>query len=440
MEDEPPSYDVAVGQNVNRNARNNQPDGPNPFISYVDLIPACTYSARKFKSAKFERFKKANHWLRINSDLAVVGCETIAVVKNDKDNCGLELNSKLTTMMAYHVTDPFQCPHREYYELNIVKCLRLYVQLKSKEDPPEPHQIGYIDFIPKIISLHNIFSGPKFESYDSSLKKFNEFLKDHPIGGKILSIETVASNRVENSENTDESKLSENSEKPKLSTMFFRVFYLHGYSLHETIGSKDFIPRILEIDKESRFCKFENLSSTMARVQDWMYWENSLRVTNIQTINVCHKKAQKSNITERIDYLRSKYSLGYYFRIIRVYYVTRQEGSIERPFNLTYKTFVPPVLLKKRNGCSYYEPTNLFFNREIAPFIRFNSPSKVINYEVVPYFYKIKTEQMVSLTNLQHVYVLCIRVYFDGPIEEPPKGFIEPPASPASLCKNCVIL
>lgn len=195
----------------------------------------------------------------------------------------------------------------------------------------------------------------------------------------------------------------------------------------------------------------------MGKVQDWMYCQNSIRVTNIQTLNVCFKKginyakknyfyffsflsAQKPNLTLRIDYLRSKYSLDTCLRIIRVYYVTRQEGLIERPFNLTYKTFVPPILEKKNHGHSNYEPMNILFKREISPFIKFNSPTKVINYETIPYYYKTKTEETTSMGNYRYVYLICIRVYFDGPIEEPPKGYIEPHDGPSTVFDNCSIL
>lgn len=81
---------------------------------------------------------------------------------------------------------------------------RLYVQLKNEGDSSEPQQIGYKDFPPEIISIPNISSGPKFESYDCTLKTFNEFLKDHPLPGKVLNIEAVGSNRIENTKNTDE--------------------------------------------------------------------------------------------------------------------------------------------------------------------------------------------------------------------------------------------
>lgn len=58
MEDAlPPSYETVVRPNIDRELYTRRFIGPNPYISYVDLIPICTHSSLKFKCAKFERFK-----------------------------------------------------------------------------------------------------------------------------------------------------------------------------------------------------------------------------------------------------------------------------------------------------------------------------------------------------------------------------------------------
>lgn len=82
---------------------------------------------------KRELIRKANQWLAQNSDLAVIGCETIAVLKNEDDSLGAELNSKLSSMAAHNIPECYHFSLSGFYELDLIKCLRYTIIFLDRE-------------------------------------------------------------------------------------------------------------------------------------------------------------------------------------------------------------------------------------------------------------------------------------------------------------------
>ncbi|CAD5120485.1 DgyrCDS9051 [Dimorphilus gyrociliatus] len=239
----------------------------------------------------------------------------------------------------------------------------------------------FVDFAPICIKGKDLFSPPKYEpfSYDKALNDFhNIILNKNPTPGKILNIEVVAINKSTNDvEDADGSLLAEDAKPNGFVSTIFRLFYLNGPRLYEKI-------------------------------------------------------ALKSNITDRIDYTLSKHSLGYFFNVIRVFYVTGQDSRVDYPINVSCRVFLPAVLVTKLLNRHVFETYDELYSREILPFITYNSHAKVINYEIVP-AYPQDDPQIMSHTRIDKGAVLIVasvRVYFNENIREPPIGVIQPKPIP----------
>lgn len=157
-------------------------------------------------------------------------------------------------------------------------------------------------------------------------------------------------------------------------------------------------------------------------------------------IQYCFLLVDKPDVGQRLDYFRSKYCLTRYIRIICVFYTIGNGVSFEKPLSLSCKTFVPSIY-EHSHTFDKYEPSDVFFKREIMPFICYNSKTDVINFEIVPYFVKTDVNEMKSWSShMKYRLVLCFRIYFNGPVENPPVGYIQPPPSPLLKEEICCSL
>ncbi|CAD5120488.1 DgyrCDS9054 [Dimorphilus gyrociliatus] len=437
--DAPPSYNKATANDINFEFCNNDQN-----VTYVDFAPTCTKPSGIFSSAEYQPFSEltiaANKWLNEHCNFFVEGCETIGATPLQTRNIG-EVNTQET---RYHI----QIRRRQggskqnnsrIAAINVIKCLRLYVRPKGSNESPEPHQIGYLNISPQLISPTGIFRLAKYDSYDNTLKEFNLFLDKNPIPGKILNIEAVTIFRDDNNIAADGSLLTETSHYyTSLSTML-RVFYLSGPPSYEKIGSADFQPSIVKPGGLLSRHQFETLSETMCKVNTWLSSQMEIRVTNIQTLKINYHKALKPTITERIDYVLSRHSLQQFFNIVRVFYTTAPNSGICRPINLSCKIFIPAVLVTKMIGLDVYETLDNLYSREILPFIRYNSHAKPINIETLPLNPQENPEAMCSSRSVEHapLMIATVRIYFDGVINEPPSNVMQPRPIPVHEGISC---
>lgn len=99
--------------------------------------------------------------------------------------------------------------------------------------------------------------------------------------------------------------------------------------------------------------------------------------------------------------------------------------------------FVPKLALIKSIGENKNENFDELFNREVIPFLNYNSGVRVINFEIVPARIDKSYTNIVKL-GYQDNFVACLIIYFDGYIQEPPAGVIQPRAPP--IDKTCTLL
>lgn len=112
-----------------------------------------------------------------------------------------------------------------------------------------------------------------------------------------------------------------------------------------------------------------------------------------------------------------------------------------KPIDLSCRVFFPSLVVCRTLGRDRHENFDELFTREIVPFIRYNSQARVINFEIVPITGNENRDSM-STPGLRRPYVLIAsaRVYFDGPISEPPAGVIQQRPPPVQETVECCVI
>ncbi|CAD5120487.1 DgyrCDS9053 [Dimorphilus gyrociliatus] len=362
-------------------------------ITYVDFVPSCTKKSGIVSKSKFQPFSelmnKANKWLNEHPNFAVKGCETIGSSVSSEQAVGECTDTQKTN---YHIkittrthSQGNTTTHTYIFNIWILKCLRLHIQPKGSDESPEPHQIGSLHIIPDLISESGILSKAKYSAYSDTLKKANEYVNRNPIPGKILNIEAVAIKRKNNKIKDDGSLLFESTEDNGNLTTMFRIFYLIGRPLYEKI-------------------------------------------------------ALKPNISERIDYIVPRHTIRDYFNIMRVFYVTGPDIRIDYSIGISCKAFQPALLMWKSSVKNTFETFKEFYVREIVPFISYNSHAQIINFEIVAKPMNEDQELMSPKRVPPKILTAEVRVYFIGPVSDPPPGYIQPKPVPVIKKQSCSIL
>lgn len=95
---------------------------------------------------------------------------------------------------------------------------------------------------------------------------------------------------------------------------------------------------------------------------------------------------------------------------------------------LTFRCFCPGLKSEdKENGIRTYESLDRLWCREVIPFANYNSHAKIINVETIAYNLYTDGLSMLNIKRKCFKKLLHVRVYFDGPVADPPPGFITPP-------------
>ncbi|CAD5120490.1 DgyrCDS9056 [Dimorphilus gyrociliatus] len=277
---------------------------------------------------KYESFRtlvsRCNDWLRVNSQLKVVSCETFSVNLPSEKKKGI-VNCK-KTVLETGTTPSLNITKLQDRYIDVIKCFRVHLKPKCSLDSAEPDQIGYLNILPEILKEAGIFSYPEFSSWNDTLKSLNQYLKQQPISGRILCVQSLGFYRTEKSFDPEDCRMREHSFGGSNSFQL-RLYYLQGEPAHEELGSIDFPPNLIRKPGALTLGKVEKLSSVVDRVQSWISSQKGIKVTNIQTINFSfdiYDGKEKVN-TQNIQHFKSDVPMEHFVRVLRVYYIPECE-------------------------------------------------------------------------------------------------------------------
>lgn len=116
-------------------------------------------------------------------------------------------------------------------------------------------------------------------------------------------------------------------------------------------------------------------------------------------------------------------------------------NSINYPVReLNSRTFSPALFVQKTCGFHEFETLDKLFEREIIPFLNYNSNARIINVETVTCNATDESELMVYTKKKRpEIKLTCIRLYFDTSVVDPPPGYIhksDPPIFEDDGCCN----
>ncbi|ELT99203.1 hypothetical protein CAPTEDRAFT_196267 [Capitella teleta] len=313
----PPSYESVVGNGSLSGCR--------------DYWPSCLNDAWKAKYGIFETFdvliKKVNIWLECNPGQSVFSCETIEkkVYRTD-DIYGPSLQYPAKGSSCMRIKG-----FRLWYTKNLASC---------------PQILRYMDIVPnKIDSCEDLEDKyPQFESFQSVIDHFNIRIMQHPLPGRIVSIQTVPitvshdwwGDRVDI--NPEFCAWPDMSRSHRL--YFLRVYFEAGPVRQERIGIADFAPQQLECGLFGGKPKFTSFQEVVDRAAVWVKQSNGIRITNMQTLDT--KYLKMSEIGCRLDTLSAmEYKIQNRPRItvLRISYV--ESNSIPRTPNIFFRSFYP---------------------------------------------------------------------------------------------------
>ncbi|XP_070579376.1 uncharacterized protein [Ptychodera flava] len=331
----PPSYEEAVPLRSLENTAESSSDR-SYVLMFRDFFPACLQRGGFLKEIIYERFNvvmdRANEWLRINPSVEVKSCES------------LEKKADQNSQVDPNESTRYESGKAPQY---MVRGLRLW--FCPRRSPGGPDQLGYINCVPACLRKGGWLHYPEFETMGVTLANLNRFLRERPIPGHIVTVETqdikVYGNWSAKGVDPDQSCWYESGKAHKLFLFIVRIFYVIGQPHYEQIDMADFVPEVL--GKGGMFSEptAEPFSAVVAKAHNWIQGHN-VRVSNVQTVDVKIRResfsgplvidAQKSSYTE---YGKAN---TYFIRILRV--ILLQSGvSIPPtpPLTLTYRTFVP---------------------------------------------------------------------------------------------------
>ncbi|CAD5120482.1 DgyrCDS9048 [Dimorphilus gyrociliatus] len=432
----PPSYNEVVRTHANDIALHQIPFSiPNIRVTFMDFLPVCIRDNDIFSNTRYEPFSKlidkANNWLSEHNNFAVINCETVCAAKDPEKSY---IDSKLTSLTPAILEE-------SEFSINMIKFLRLYLRSKTETDPSEANQIGYYNIVPNLNDSENENSIQKHGPIESTIRKFNNFILQNSINGKIINLETVGYSKKHFPENPEESRYHENTFDNSENSIILRIFYMKGSPTYEQIGTIEFLPNHNNYGRNSPVAVYDSTGELIERAQRWLEQHNTARVLNLQTTNIDFKKAMKKETLRSIEDLRSKYCLEKTLSSLRLYYIIGESPlSFSTIGGISARTFTPALLVQKTCRMHEFETLDKLFEREIIPYLNYNSNARIINAETVPYFISNSSELSVySKKRRPEIILTCIRIYFDTPVSEPPPGFIhksEPPIFEQEGCCN----
>ncbi|XP_064652669.1 uncharacterized protein LOC135503175 [Lineus longissimus] len=443
--DAPPPYEKA--------APSGQPQAQQPAgqpqqapwkLSYADFWPNKLTDSGLFSLPTFEPFgacmQRANQWLQQNPNVEVILCESA----EERIEYGGTINPEKT---YFHVSGKFRTL--------FVRGLRLWFGLRLTPGPPL--QISYINTVPGMIRGGGFLREAQFERLPQVLDGLNKMFKENPLPGKIINIETQdmkldAQWSGNMSIAPDQSVFSDGGDHGVFYLFVIRVFYVCGPPAYEEVGMVDFSPRCLSAGGMMKMPSFQGFSAATYQAAQWIQqYQQSIRITNIQSIDIKMNMRGFGSGNLTVDnQAMSFYEYGKmstcYIRNVRVCYT--------KPFNGAPPSPAPPIALAVK----------VFYPVQLSNVGMLSMPSfetfsqtmqragawlqvvgrRVISVETVPVFMTVyehmaqhgggngaECSMMIGGGDNMTSYQFVIRVYLDGPYQEPPAEVL-PPLPPSA--------
>lgn len=384
------------------------------LLGFVDILPRCVSSGGILSESKYERFdvliKKANNWLASNPDKRVKTVESIEIKRKSLG----EMNPNRAGYTTHG-----------HLDMKYFRALRLWVVKRDVDDPPEPQRIAHFNVVPKSLGNGGLFSSrPKYESYRKTIERLNARLRNNPLQGRVINLETqdMKYHTGIGGVNPDETYWRE-SKHGKYFINILRIFYEVGPPRHEEIGFADFKPAMTEDGGILGKAHFESFRATVSHAARWIAQHPELNIVSVQS---CDYKMKYNDAvdTHRTAYFEQGEAYTYFLRIIRVGYVfstmppSYGQGENES-VNLTYKTFRPirysgnyeTISQTVRRACEWIRQTGAhLISAETVP-VRLDGGYQHGNPEVT------YTRLAGSRKQVRWMYV--VRCYFSNRYTEP---------------------
>ncbi|CAD5120481.1 DgyrCDS9047 [Dimorphilus gyrociliatus] len=423
MEDELPSYEKAVKTAV-------------LLLNRIDIDPLIRSGDNIICMNFRELTEKANLWLSKHRNCRVINCETLSTpyIKNktqSQNSHFIPCEENILDIDGEYLPKCHYC---------LLKRLRVYIRSKTIYDSDELDEIDFINFHINYSNYEMLDNDNTFYNiWTGILQSLNQYLNENSLPGTIINIQLQFINKdkmndLNCSRFYEYSKDSNNS-----SVIFLRIFYIKGNINHQKLYAEDFIPQFIGNKQSKKKPKYENMTSVMGRIQKWIFNRPNIHITNIQTLCVELLK----DFPQTLGSYKSDYHFSTSLRILRVYYTIKTPSLSIYPIKLTFKCFFPGIVRPDSSETPRIcESLDKLWYREVIPFVNYNSHVKIINVETIALEENSNTHIM-SDDNCKRK-VLHVRVYFDGPVADPPPGFLMPPPSYSSSdyhkSQSCQIL
>ncbi|XP_019631216.1 PREDICTED: uncharacterized protein LOC109475120 [Branchiostoma belcheri] len=429
-------------------------------LSYVDFMPSQISGTGSsgflsFSYPQFERFDvlvtRANQWLQQNPTMEVKTCES------------LEVKFEYHLGSSGGVVNPDRSLFYESGKVRscYVRGLRLWFGQKMDPSVP-PQQIRYINYVPGCIQAPSLFGYPQFESFGETVNKINLMMRQNPLPGKILTVETqdvkVRGAWSGTTIDPDKSFWYEDGNYRKLFLFIIRVFYVNGPPAYEEIGTGDFVPGCTHVPSGLfDWPQFEPYSQVAARACAWANGSlQGCRLANAQTLHIkISRKGWSGQMTidsQRSSFVDAGNMATMYVRIMRLIFLKPLQGAVAppRPVQLSIKTFVP-AQISHGGMMSFpqFETVGQTMQRALA---WLNAAGANVSFaETVPI--KIMgawssrppaayAEESMAYDSANHgeIYLNILRIYLDGTYHEPPPHLLPPmPQVAPSKGSDCTI-
>ncbi|XP_035685001.1 uncharacterized protein LOC118421664 [Branchiostoma floridae] len=405
-------------------------------LKHIDFMPVCLDEGGFLSHPKYDRFdgciELANQWLIENPQVEVKSCESLEVRAK-----GSKVNTDLATYYEYGKARSF-----------FVRGLRVWYG--PRLDLPAgtlPQQIGYLNVVPGSTNTGGVFQFPDFEPFGQTINRLNGLLKETPIPGRILNLETrdmkYHGTWTHQGVDPDRSCWTQSGETTTMYLFVIRVFYLLGPPVPEEIGVADFVPEMIS-PPQGIFSnpQFENFPSVMTKARSWAEGHlRTVRLINIQSFDVkVHRSKFTGAVTidsQRASHIEHGKHTTAFIRIIRLVY-GRLRGSLDLPpplpMVLSVKTFVPAIICRGGSwGIPQYESLRDTIKR--AQVWLSLTGVNVVSAETISIrmHYGRISDEGADTTLTYHrtdhgsYFLTAFRIYIDGVYEEPSPDLLPPP-------------
>ncbi|XP_019614814.1 PREDICTED: uncharacterized protein LOC109462692 [Branchiostoma belcheri] len=315
--------------------------------------------------------------------------------------------------------------------------LRLWlVPCETHSPTSRAPRIGKVDFVPRKLADDLAQAGSdQFEPLGELLGRMNASLRQDPIPGEVLTVETLDMECSGDETDPDSCSWHENEAgctcccsclRRTVHLYVIRVFYLEGPPAGEEITMVDFVPRV--VHPATSFIDdpiLETFPRLTSQARAWVrhHLDRGGRITNLQTVNV---KATRHGMA---DSQRSFYIEGsgrvLFVRTLRLVYVKRAPLQDGREVQPCARTFAPLQLNEDGYRTKPQFQTVLKTMEEAVRWLRI-ADCRIISAESLTvkippniprgWAHLVGNESLWCRNkSLGELHLVMLRVYFEGP-------------------------